>query len=169
MAISYKKLWKLLIDKDLMKKDLCRISSISTANVTKMGKGSYVSTELLELTDRLAQTADIDKAESSKILAQYIVDIIEKGFDNVRDNGGDTSAQIDLANKIVNTIINETKKADFDTLKIHERAEQLFALFDKKNSVLALNKKTSIVRPETSIAKAVSLLAPSTSRRCSPN
>ena len=48
MAVCYKKLWKLLIDKDLMKKDLCRISGISTATVTKMGKGGYVSTEVLE-------------------------------------------------------------------------------------------------------------------------
>lgn len=48
MAVSYKKLWKLLIDKDMMKKDLCRLSGISTATVTKMGKGGYVSTEVLE-------------------------------------------------------------------------------------------------------------------------
>ncbi len=48
MAVSYKKLWKLLIDKDMMKKDRCRLSGISTATVTKMGKGGYVSTEVLE-------------------------------------------------------------------------------------------------------------------------
>lgn len=48
MAVSYKKRWKLLFDKDLMKKDLCHISGISTATVTKMGKGGYVSIEVLE-------------------------------------------------------------------------------------------------------------------------
>ena len=37
MAVSYKKLWKLLIDKDLKKKDLCSMAGISTASVTKMG------------------------------------------------------------------------------------------------------------------------------------
>lgn len=46
--VCYKKLWKLLIDRDLYKKDLCRISGISTATVTKMAKNGYVSTEILE-------------------------------------------------------------------------------------------------------------------------
>ena len=34
MAISYKKLWKLLIDKDMKKKDLCEKAGISPASVT---------------------------------------------------------------------------------------------------------------------------------------
>lgn len=113
-----------------------------------------IDAQLASSTEKLSQTVAIDKAESSKILTQYITDIIEKGFDNVRDNGGDTSAQIQLANKIVATIIDETKEADFDMLQIHERAEQLLALLDKKNSVLALNEKASIIRPETSIAQS---------------
>ena len=47
MAISYKKLWKLLIDKDMKKKDLCALAGISSASVTKMGKGGHVTTEVL--------------------------------------------------------------------------------------------------------------------------
>lgn len=47
MAVSYKKLWKLLIDRDLKKKDLCRMAGISTSSVTKMGKGGHVTTEVL--------------------------------------------------------------------------------------------------------------------------
>lgn len=47
MAISYKKLWKLLIDKDMKKKDLCEKAGISAASVTKMGKGGHVTTEVL--------------------------------------------------------------------------------------------------------------------------
>jgi DNA-binding Xre family transcriptional regulator len=47
MTISYKKLWKLLIDKDLMKKDLQKQAGISWATVTKMSKGETVSTEVL--------------------------------------------------------------------------------------------------------------------------
>ena len=41
MAVSYKKLWKMLIDKDMKKKDLCAKAGISTASVTKMGKGGH--------------------------------------------------------------------------------------------------------------------------------
>ena len=47
MVVSYKKLWKLLIDKDLMKKDLQRNASVSWATITKMSKGETVSTEVL--------------------------------------------------------------------------------------------------------------------------
>ena len=47
MNVSYKKLWKLLIDKDMMKRDLQRESGISWATLTKMSKGDVVSTEVL--------------------------------------------------------------------------------------------------------------------------
>lgn len=47
MSVSYKKLWKMLIDKDMKKKDLCAKAGISTASVTKMGKGGHITTEVL--------------------------------------------------------------------------------------------------------------------------
>ena len=47
MAVSYKKLWKLLIDKDIKKKDLIDRAKISPATVTKMGKNGHVTTEVL--------------------------------------------------------------------------------------------------------------------------
>lgn len=47
MIVSYKKLWKLLIDNDMMKKDLQKSAGISWATVTKMSKGETVSTEVL--------------------------------------------------------------------------------------------------------------------------
>jgi len=48
MALSYKKLWKLLIDKDLKKKDLPALADISTATVTKLGKNENVQTDVLQ-------------------------------------------------------------------------------------------------------------------------
>ena len=47
MNVSYKKLWKLLIDKDMMKKDLQKEANISWATLTKMSKGVVVSTDVL--------------------------------------------------------------------------------------------------------------------------
>ena len=47
MIVSYKKLWKLLIDRDMMKKDLQECAGISWASVTKMSKGETVSMEIL--------------------------------------------------------------------------------------------------------------------------
>ncbi len=47
MEVSYKKLWKLLIDKDLKKKDLLSVAGISWSSVTKLSKGETVSMEVL--------------------------------------------------------------------------------------------------------------------------
>ena len=47
MATSYKKLWKLLIDKDMKKKDLAAAAGISTYTISKMGKGENVTTDVL--------------------------------------------------------------------------------------------------------------------------
>lgn len=47
MEVSYKKLWKILIDKDMKKKDLQALAGISWATVTKLSKGESVSLEVL--------------------------------------------------------------------------------------------------------------------------
>ena len=46
-GISYDRLWKLLIDKHMMKKDLQKASSLSSNVITKMGKGESVTLESL--------------------------------------------------------------------------------------------------------------------------
>lgn len=48
MAISYKRLWKLLIDKDMKKKDLQQLAGISSASITKLGKNENVNTDILQ-------------------------------------------------------------------------------------------------------------------------
>lgn len=47
MKISYKKLWKLLIDKDMRKLDLQRAAGISSTSVAKLTKGENVNTDIL--------------------------------------------------------------------------------------------------------------------------
>ncbi|GAB6174470.1 helix-turn-helix transcriptional regulator [Paradesulfitobacterium aromaticivorans] len=65
MAISYKKLWKLLIDKDMKKKDLQRVASISSASITKLGKNENVNTEILQ---KICTALDCDIADIMEIL-----------------------------------------------------------------------------------------------------
>lgn len=48
MAISYNGLWKILIDKNMYKKDLAAELNISSATMAKMGKGENVSLEVLQ-------------------------------------------------------------------------------------------------------------------------
>ena len=65
MAISYNKLWKLLIDKKMNKKDLRLKACVSTAVIAKMGKGENLTTDiLLKICDALdCDIADICEVE----------------------------------------------------------------------------------------------------------
>lgn len=47
MAVSYKKLWKLLIDRDMKKKDLRAVTGISSASMAKLAKNENVTTDVL--------------------------------------------------------------------------------------------------------------------------
>ena len=47
MRISYNKLWKLLIDKNMNKNDLKTTAGISSASVDKLGKGENITTDVL--------------------------------------------------------------------------------------------------------------------------
>ena len=116
--------------------------------------------------DKLSQTAPIDTAEASKVLAKYVAEVVERGLDNLRDNGGDINAQVALANQIITTIQAETREADFDSLSVAERAEQLLALFDRQNSIWRWMRRhrLSVRKPQSH--SPVCSLALSTSRRC---
>ena len=47
MTVSYKKLWKLLIDRDMKKKDLIEAADISQSSLSKMGRNENVNTDIL--------------------------------------------------------------------------------------------------------------------------
>ena len=67
MAVSYKKLWKLLIDKDMKKKDLRIATGMTTTALAKLGKNEHVNTEIL---------AKICKVLECNI--EYIVEVIDE-------------------------------------------------------------------------------------------
>ena len=64
MHISYKKLWKLLIDKDLKKKDLCELAGISSASMAKLGKNENINTSILV---RICEALDCDTSDIMEI------------------------------------------------------------------------------------------------------
>ena len=111
--------------------------------------------ELADIPEARKAVAPIDKAEASKVLAQYLADVVQKGLDNVLDNGGDVSTQIELTNRIIGLIQNMTKEADFAALGVDRRAEQLLTLLREADPRLAVGKTAAdIDRPETSIAQS---------------
>ena len=64
MAISYKKLWKLLIDKDMRKEDLRLKAGISTNTMAKLGKNETVNTDMLV---KICSALDCDIADIMEI------------------------------------------------------------------------------------------------------
>jgi len=116
---------------------------------------AQISTELSEIPEVRKAVAPIDKAEASKVLAQYLSEVVQKGLDNVRGNDNNVASQVALTNQIVNLIKQETKEADFAALSVDERAEQLLALLKENDPSLALGKTAAdLNRPETSIAQS---------------
>ncbi|MDR0918086.1 MAG: helix-turn-helix transcriptional regulator [Oscillospiraceae bacterium] len=69
MKLSYNKLWKLLIDKNMSKKDLRLASGISTAVMAKLGKGSNLTTDILV---RLCAVLDCDISDICEIKREII-------------------------------------------------------------------------------------------------
>lgn len=47
MRISYKPLWRILLERDMSKKELREVSGISTASLAKLGKGENITTDVL--------------------------------------------------------------------------------------------------------------------------
>jgi len=63
-AISYNKLWKLLIDKKMNRKDLRLAAGVSTAVIAKLGKGENVTTDVLL---KICNVLDCDIADIMEI------------------------------------------------------------------------------------------------------
>jgi DNA-binding Xre family transcriptional regulator len=55
--VSYRKLWVRLAERELKKKDLCRVAGISATVVTKLGRGESVTTDVLV---RICNALDCD-------------------------------------------------------------------------------------------------------------
>ena len=78
-TISYNKLWKLLIDKSMNKKDLRLSARVSTAVMAKLGKGKNVTTDvLLRICDVLncdiADIMEVERSVADRSNAYYAVD-----------------------------------------------------------------------------------------------
>lgn len=47
ISLSYNRLWKLLIDREMTKQDLRKVTGLSSASIAKLGKGQNVNTDVL--------------------------------------------------------------------------------------------------------------------------
>ena len=77
MTVSYKKLWHLLIDRDMRKQDLREAAGISAASMAKLSKGENVNTDTLT---KICMALNCDVSD----IMEMIPDVIDQGGN---DNG----------------------------------------------------------------------------------
>ena len=65
MGVSYKKLFKLLIDKEMKKKDLQEATGLSSSSITKLAKDEYVR---MEVVDKVCQALSVDIGDVMEIV-----------------------------------------------------------------------------------------------------
>ena len=65
MAISYNKLWKLLIDKGMNKTQLCQASGVSTSTISKLGKNETINMESMM---KICKVLDCDIGDIVEII-----------------------------------------------------------------------------------------------------
>ena len=65
MAVCYNKLWKLLIDRKMKKKELMELSGISKSTITKMTHDEHVSTEMLA---KICAALNVDLGDIAELI-----------------------------------------------------------------------------------------------------
>ena len=113
-----------------------------------------IKDELRQLPENSKHVEKIDTAESSSVLTQYLSEVVHKGLDRIA--GDDISAQLNLVNKIVDLISQETAQDDLRDFTVDDEGEQLFALLSRDDPMMRIGRKKAkdLPRPETSIAQS---------------
>lgn len=67
MAVSYNKLWHLLLDRNMNKQDLRRVAKLSSTSVAKLGKGESVTTDTLV---RICRALNCDISDIMEVMPE---------------------------------------------------------------------------------------------------
>lgn len=109
---------------------------------------------LAELTDNFnVEKEQIDSEEAAGILSKYVKKVVEQSLNNISESDDSLTKQIELVNKIIGAIKQNTSADIIDDLEIAED-KQLLSVTDKTNNIQAINDKVKVIRPVTSIAQS---------------
>lgn len=109
---------------------------------------------LAELTDNFNVEKElIDSEEAAGILSKYVKKVVERSLNNISESDDSLVKQIELVNKIISAIKENTSEGIADDLEIAED-KQLLSVTDKTNTIQAINDKVKQIRPVTSIAQS---------------
>jgi DNA-binding Xre family transcriptional regulator len=76
MRVSYKRLWKLLIDRDMKKSDLAERASVSVATLTKLAKCENVNVDILV---RICTALECEVSDIMELVGNDIGEQTRKG------------------------------------------------------------------------------------------
>lgn len=109
---------------------------------------------LAELTDNFNVEKElIDSEEAAGILSKYVKKVVEQSLNNISESDDSLAKQIELVNKIIGAIKENTSEGIADDLEIAED-KQLLSVMNKTNTIQAINDKVKPIRPVTSIAQS---------------
>lgn len=109
---------------------------------------------LAGLTDNFnVEKEQIDSEEAAGILSKYVKKVVERSLNNISESDDSLTKQIELVNKIIGAIKENTSEGIADDLEIAED-KQLLSVTDKTNTIQAINDKVKVIRPVTSIAQS---------------
>ncbi len=108
---------------------------------------------LQSMDEHLQQRNKIDEAESAHVLTSYLQAIIEHALQLVKEKTKDSSVaeQIALVNQLIHVMAKQAGDEDLLSTCVDPRGEELLALIKGKDTVLTLQRKPSLPRPETSL------------------
>ena len=143
MKISYKRLWKLLIDREMLKKDLAEKADISTTSIAKLGKNENVNTDeynaIAKIENKLGVEVPefyyrpygmefreyfVDKVSDAAWLEyQYEKDIISFHIDKQNEN---TASNIQsMSGTVGKTVITNDEEIKVTIEKIKEKGDKI--------------------------------------------
>ena len=120
--------------------------------------------EIKDLKNKTTETRDISKTTASEVLTKYISDVIKEKFNSLDDTENETiENKIDLANKIISSIIDNPSDAKTfniekyeviskDSKKNFNTAKQLLSILNETNSTL-VEKNATLPIPTSSISE----------------
>lgn len=112
-----------------------------------------IHNELALYSEQKKYLQSIDEAEAPRVFAQYISEIIEKALTSVADSGGSLANQVHLVNQILQLIISQTKRDEFNEFSVSEEGSQLLALINANDYHLPADAQAKLLqRPLTPLS-----------------
>lgn len=130
-----------------------------TAGFYEQVINEYFAKRLAHIENRFKETKKIDQTEASTVLSGYLKDIVAQGLESAKDTEeatGDATGlqrQIELVNKIIKLIQDETHNDELAESLVDKKGEELLTLLDSQNNIRVVNANVKLPRPQTSLAE----------------